>query len=88
MILAVNTSTTDGQALDRMLRQWYPMLQKYTWGQRSNPYDKLTAIAGIAQRAHQLIGGRHLFGGWETDIIRGLLWRSGWLQGILIRLYH
>jgi Heterokaryon incompatibility protein (HET) len=81
MILAVNTSTTDGRARDRMLRQWYPMLQKYTRRQRSNPYDKLTAIAGIAQHAHQLIGGRYLFGLWETDIIRGLLWRSGWLPG-------
>ena len=70
MILAVNTSTTDGRARDRMLRQWYPMLQKYTRRQRSNPYDKFTAIAGIAQRAYQLIGRRYLFGLWETDVIR------------------
>ncbi|OCL11597.1 HET-domain-containing protein, partial [Glonium stellatum] len=68
-------------ARDRMPRQWYPILQKYTRRQRTNPYDKLTAIAGIAQRAHQLIGGRYLFGVWETDIIRGLLWRSGWFLG-------
>lgn len=78
----LDSSTLAGtDARSRMLRQWYLMVQRYARLQRSNPYNELTAIAGIAQRAQQLVGGRYIFGLWETDMLRGLLWRRGRLAG-------
>ncbi|GAB7355541.1 hypothetical protein MBLNU459_g6020t2 [Dothideomycetes sp. NU459] len=56
--------------------RWYAYLQQYTLRTLGQRTDKLTAIAGIAQRVNELSQSRYLFGIWEDDIARGLAWRS------------
>lgn len=57
-----------------LLRRWYKMLESYTRRELTNPADKLTALAGIAQVIHQTLQCKYLFGLWEDDLIRGIMW--------------
>lgn len=61
------------------LRRWYSILGDYTTRAMRDPNDKLTAISGIAQSLHETLQCRYLFGLWETDMIRGLLWTDNLL---------
>ncbi|MCJ1466959.1 hypothetical protein MMC07_005581 [Pseudocyphellaria aurata] len=63
-----------------LLRRWYKMLESYTRREMTNPADKLTALAGIAQVIHQTLQCKYLFGLWEDDIIRGILWTTNVLR--------
>lgn len=68
------------------LRQWYTTLQKYSRRSRGVAEDKLTAIAGIAQASYEQVGGNYIFGLWDRDLVRGLLWRHGWFTGDAVPL--
>lgn len=57
-----------------LLRRWYSMLVHYTRREMTDPADKLTALAGIAQVMHNTLQCKYLFGLWEDDMIRGMLW--------------
>lgn len=59
-----------------LLRRWYGMLEQYTRRELTDPDDKLTAIAGIAQVMHNTLQCKYLFGLWEDDMIRGMLWAT------------
>ena len=59
-----------------MLCRWYSMLEHYTRRDLTDPADKLTALAGIAQVIHNILQCNYLFGLWEDDMIRGLLWTT------------
>lgn len=59
-----------------LLRRWYSMLEHYTRRDMTGPADKLTALAGIAQVIHNTLQCNYLFGLWEDDMIRGLLWTT------------
>ncbi|KAL9120261.1 MAG: hypothetical protein Q9187_003183 [Circinaria calcarea] len=65
-----------------MLREWYNIVHQYTVRNMKDPNDKLTALVGIAERISNTLRCKYLFGLWEDDLIRGLLWRSGVLLGI------
>lgn len=59
-----------------LLRRWYQMLELYTRRHMTNPADKLTALAGIAQVLHDTLKCKYIFGLWEDDMIRGMLWTT------------
>lgn len=59
-----------------LLRRWYSMLQQYTRRELTDPADKLTALAGIAQVMHNTLQCKYLFGLWEDDMIRGMQWAT------------
>lgn len=59
-----------------MFRRWYEILEQYTRRSMTDPEDKLTAIAGIAECIHNTVQCKYLFGLWEDDLIRGLLWSN------------
>lgn len=60
-----------------MLRRWYIIIHDYTRRKMKDPNDKLTALVGIAERISNTLQCKYLFGLWEDDLIRGLLWSSG-----------
>jgi hypothetical protein len=49
---------------------------QYTIRELSNPYDKLPAIAGIADTLATITNDRYLGGLFFSDLLRGLLWMS------------
>lgn len=59
------------------IADWYELLAIYTRRNLTNDRDGLPALSGIAnefQRTRDT--GRYLAGLWETDLLRGLLWRA------------
>ncbi|KAI9667784.1 MAG: hypothetical protein M1821_000603 [Bathelium mastoideum] len=65
------------QLKKKLMRDWYNLLRQYTTRNIGNSDDRMTAMAGIAQKMAVYLDSRYIFGIWETDIIRGLLWRNG-----------
>lgn len=64
---------------DAVLEHWYVMLVEFTNRRLSNPHDIFASISSLAQAAASLMGGsRYLAGIWETDLVRGLLWRPSY----------
>lgn len=59
-----------------MYRLWYRNLLYYTTRTMTNPDDKFAALAGIADLVQKTVLSRYLFGLWEDDMVRGLLWQS------------
>ncbi|KAI9747105.1 MAG: hypothetical protein M1815_004623, partial [Lichina confinis] len=59
-----------------MYRLWYRNLVPYTTRTTTKPDDKFAAVAGIADLVQKTVLSRYLFGLWEDDMVRGLLWRS------------
>ncbi|KAF6811754.1 hypothetical protein CMUS01_13193 [Colletotrichum musicola] len=58
---------------------WGTLVEKYSVRKLENPDDKLTALAGLAERFASLTEGnygRYLAGLWEEDLLRQLLWRQ------------
>jgi len=58
------------------LHWWYHLLPEFTARAIQDPSDRLAALSGIAERFHETLQCRYLFGLWEIDIIRGLLWKD------------
>ena len=59
-----------------VLRRWYSMLELYTRRRMTDPADKLTALAGIAQVVHDTLKCTYMFGLWEDDMVRGMMWTT------------
>lgn len=58
-------------------RRWNHFLGIYSQRAMTDPLDKLAALAGMAKRVQHLLRCKYLFGIWEGDLIRSLLWKSG-----------
>ncbi|OJD29431.1 het-domain-containing protein [Diplodia corticola] len=66
-----------------VLRAWYMCLDNwYTPRFLTKKRDRLPAIAGVARRIQDRVGGGFLAGLWESDMIWGLLWSSRRLIGV------
>jgi hypothetical protein len=64
-----------------VFRCWYDITMQYSMRDFFDPHDNFAAISGIAQQFQTALRDsdnmpRYLAGMWETDMIRGLLWRS------------
>lgn len=64
-----------------LLQHWYMMLRDFTGRHFTNPGDVFASTSSLAQIvakhfALDLQNSRYLAGIWETDIVRGLLWRA------------
>lgn len=59
------------------MRDWYKLVEVYMKRDLTYDSDRLPALSGIANAFQRtLVGpGRYLAGLWESDLIRGLLWR-------------
>lgn len=68
-----------------LFRRWYEIVEMYTRRSMTDSNDKLTAIAGIAECIHHTVQCKYLFGLWEDDLIRGLLWSNNTYLSILGR---
>ncbi|KAI9708521.1 MAG: hypothetical protein M1820_003983 [Bogoriella megaspora] len=73
------------QLRKRLLLDWYNLLRQYTTRKLGNSEDKMAAMAGIAQKMAVCLESRYIFGIWEIDAIRGLLWRNGSGLGNVLR---
>ncbi|KAL9076022.1 MAG: hypothetical protein Q9157_003824 [Trypethelium eluteriae] len=65
------------QTKAKLFLDWYNLLRQYTTRKIGNPDDRMTAMAGIAQKMAVYLESKYIWGIWEADIIRGLLWRNG-----------
>lgn len=79
----INTGARQQEERDRlrtqMLHLWYSkILSEYTIRKLTNPHDIFAAVSSIAQLARNTIRSRYLAGIWEVDIVRGLLWCTGY----------
>ncbi|KAF7505106.1 hypothetical protein GJ744_001246 [Endocarpon pusillum] len=59
-----------------MFDRWNAIVEFYTRRKLTDPYDKLTALAAVAKALHHTVECNYLFGLWEDDLIRGLLWSN------------
>lgn len=55
---------------------WYNILMQYSSRVMSFDQDKIAAIGGIMDLFQNRIGGRMIYGIWENDLMRGLLWAA------------
>lgn len=78
----------DVETKDVALAMWYTLLRQYLIRSLSDPLDKITGISGLAQRMHNRIGGKYMFGLWEQDLIDGLLWTNGKMNEPLQLVRH
>ncbi|KAK5791068.1 hypothetical protein VI817_006377 [Penicillium citrinum] len=53
---------------------WSEVLADYGDRGLAFSYDKLIALAGVAEEFHRVFGGRYLAGLWERKLAEGLLW--------------
>ncbi len=58
----------------RNIFSWCAIMQDYTRRGLAMTDDKLVAVAGLARRAHHILGPKYLAGLWEPQIHVGLLW--------------
>jgi len=63
-------------SMPELLRRWYDMVELYTQRSLWAPSDIHAALAGLSKLVQQRLGSRNLAGLWETDMHRGLLWKS------------
>lgn len=60
-----------------LLKRWYNALDCwYTQRFLTNHGDRLPAIAGVATKLQDVIGGDYIAGIWKSDLPWGLLWQS------------
>ncbi|KAI0162346.1 hypothetical protein GGR57DRAFT_517678 [Xylariaceae sp. FL1272] len=67
-----------------VLRAWYEIANEYTKREFFDPHDNCAALSGVAQKFQDALRDgdvrpRYLAGLWESDMVRGLLWRSSTL---------
>jgi Heterokaryon incompatibility protein (HET) len=63
------------RAMDYAYKKWYASISAYTGRDMTNEADKLAAIAGVAKLVQKAVRCKYLYGLWENDLVRGLLWR-------------
>ncbi len=59
---------------ETMLRQWYWLVDQYSFRSIFDPHDIFAALMGLARAVQKQLGCRYLAGLWEADLVRGLLW--------------
>jgi Heterokaryon incompatibility protein (HET) len=69
-------STGDGDIDAYMYRRWRFYLSQYSRRSMTNPQDKFAALAGLAKRVKQYVRSKYMFGIWERDLVRELLWTA------------
>lgn len=75
--LHLNSSTRSDHglpAMDKILEDYYWLVQAYSARRLTFESDKLPAFSGIAELLHSTIGGDYLAGIWSRDLARGLSW--------------
>ncbi|KAM0432231.1 hypothetical protein ACHAPT_004769 [Fusarium lateritium] len=78
---ALQTADADlSSRRDALLHYWDEVVIDFSKRQLSNPHDIFAAIASIAAQISKAIDSRYLAGLWESDLVRCLLWRPGYLQ--------
>ena len=71
------TNEGSSQMKAKLLRAWYILLRQYTSRNIGDPNDRMTALAGIAKKMAASLNSRYIFGIWENDVRRALLWKNG-----------
>jgi hypothetical protein len=61
---------------EEQLSNWYRIVQQYAKRSLSCPSDKLPALEGLAASLSDLIQDVYIYGLWESDLHRGLLWQT------------
>jgi hypothetical protein len=61
---------------ENVLLMWTSIVTWYTLRSISNPSDRLTALAGVAQALYPYARCRYVWGLWSADMVRGLLWQG------------
>ncbi|KAL2063260.1 hypothetical protein VTL71DRAFT_5065 [Oculimacula yallundae] len=64
------------EAVEYALQFWYRSIFVYTGRRLGRVEDKLAAIAGAARLVQSVVKCKYLYGLWENDMVRGLLWRT------------
>ena len=59
-----------------VITRWYESSMQYSAKGMFDPTNNFAALAGVAKRFQEVLQSRYLAGLWETDMIRGLFWRS------------
>ncbi|CAM1508933.1 Fc.00g026720.m01.CDS01 [Cosmosporella sp. VM-42] len=60
---------------EKTLKMWYSILNQFTLRDLSNPHDIFAGVVSVAKLAGDVLRSRYLAGLWESDIVRGLLWK-------------
>ncbi|PVI01068.1 HET-domain-containing protein [Periconia macrospinosa] len=55
---------------------WTRFVSKYSQRAMTNPDDKLAALSGMAKHVRDAVRCKYMFGIWENDLIKGLLWST------------
>jgi hypothetical protein len=56
---------------------WQEIVEDYSSRELTHPLDKLTALSGVAEVYHKLIGSNYVAGLWESTLIHDLTWCGG-----------
>jgi hypothetical protein len=73
-VLSSARSKDDGIELD-VFEQWSRFVGQYSKRDMTNPDDKFAALAGMAKSVRGVVKCKYMFGLWENNLIKGLLWR-------------
>jgi len=60
---------------------WQSIVTEYSTRLLTEASDKLPALAGIAQKFHELTGDQYLAGIWKESLLDHLLWRHESIEG-------
>ena len=66
---------------EEILTTWLDVVTQFSRLRLTFARDRLPALAGIAKHIANITQSRYLAGIWETDIARGLLWRTDYAPG-------
>jgi len=71
--------------LERIYEDWYEFSCHYNMRKLTVETDKLVARSGFMNYISGIIGDRNIFGLWENDLVRSILWtttmpQDGWLS--------
>jgi hypothetical protein len=61
-------------ARQRLFDGWYKLIKDYTHRSLTVVQDRLPAVLGIANAFRSEFSGRYIWGLWESELLRGLLW--------------
>jgi hypothetical protein len=56
-------------------RRWEKLVEDYTSRSMTNPQDRLSAVAGIAEKRYEETQDQYLMGLWKSNLKNDLLWR-------------
>ncbi|KAG4421246.1 hypothetical protein IFR04_005657 [Cadophora malorum] len=68
----------DPESAKEAIEFWYKLVKQYSRRTLTNPKDMLQAILGVAEHIKSVTGLTYMYGLWEEDLARGLLWTNDW----------